>query len=118
MVNVVMLKPLSYPNADRIVEFLSSSFLVASSLACVPQFHFYRRHSSVFQEVAAYDAGGPGFNITGQRQEQVNGLHVKPALIGVVLGIAYPSVSVASSPPSSTASRFGIRRCSYRYHSY
>jgi hypothetical protein len=43
---------------------------------------------------------------------------VKPALIGVVLGIAYPSVSVASSPPSSTASRFGIRRCSYRYHSY
>ena len=30
----------------------------------------------MFQEVAAYDFTGPGFNITGDRPEQVHGIHV------------------------------------------
>jgi putative ABC transport system permease protein len=76
VVNAVLLNPLTYPNADRIVEFLSPSSVVASNQHNVPEFHFFRRQTSVFQEVAAYDDGGPGFNITGERPEQVRGLHV------------------------------------------
>ncbi|HUZ96018.1 MAG TPA: ABC transporter permease [Edaphobacter sp.] len=76
IVNVVLLKPLSYPNADRIVEFLSPSSVTASNQHSVPEFHFFHRQTSVFQEVAAYDDGGPGFNITSDRPEQIHGLHV------------------------------------------
>jgi putative ABC transport system permease protein len=80
VVNAVLLKPLSYPGADRIVEFLLPSpdggGIIASNLACIPEFHTYQRQTNIFREVAAYDSGGPGFNLTGGRPEQVHGLHV------------------------------------------
>jgi len=76
VVNGVLLKPLSYPDADRIVEFGSRSSVLANFLSNIPKFHAYQRQTSVFREVAAYDNGGPGFNLTGDRPEQVQGIHV------------------------------------------
>jgi len=79
VVNAVLLKPLSYPHADRIVQFGSRSVTIASYLSSVPEFHIYRQQSQVFQEVAAYDMAGPGFNLTGDRPQQVRGIHVTEA---------------------------------------
>ncbi|MGB7168106.1 MAG: ABC transporter permease [Acidobacteriaceae bacterium] len=76
VVNAVLLKPLGYPNADRIVQFGSRSTTIASFLSNVPEFHIYQRQTRVFQEVAAYDMSGPGFNLTGDRPEQIRGIHV------------------------------------------
>ena len=76
VVNAVLLKPLAYPNADRIVEFGSRSEMIASFLSNVPELHAYQRATRAFQEVAAYDIAGPGFNITEGRPEQVRGIHV------------------------------------------
>jgi putative ABC transport system permease protein len=76
VVNAVLLKPLSYPDADRIVEFGSRSTTLANFLSCVPQFHGYQRQTGIFKEVAAYDMAGPGFNLTGDRLEQIHGVHV------------------------------------------
>jgi putative ABC transport system permease protein len=76
VVNAVLLKPLSYPDADRIVEFGTRSTTLANFLSCVPEFHEYQRQTSVFREVAAYDMAGPGFNLTGEQPEQVRGIHV------------------------------------------
>ena len=76
VVNAVLLKPLSYPDADRMVEFGSRSTTLANFLSCVPEFHAYRRQTSVFKDVAAYDTAGPGFNLTVGRPEQVHGIHV------------------------------------------
>jgi hypothetical protein len=67
VVNAVLLKPLSYPDADRIVEFGSRSSTLADFLSNVTAFHEYQRQTSVFKEVAAYDLAGPGFNLTGDR---------------------------------------------------
>ncbi len=39
-------------------------------------FHVYQRQTSVFQEVAALDFTSPGFNLTGDRPEQLRGIHV------------------------------------------
>ena len=39
-------------------------------------FEEFRRQTSVFKDVAAYDFGGPGFNVTGGQPEQVHGIHV------------------------------------------
>ncbi len=76
VVDAVLLKPLSYPDADRIVEFGSRSTTLANFLSCIPEFHAYHRQTSVFQDVAAYDTAGPGFNLTVGRPEQVHGIHV------------------------------------------
>ncbi|HEY1903966.1 MAG TPA: ABC transporter permease [Terracidiphilus sp.] len=76
VVNAVLLKPLSYPNADRLVQFLNVSPDGRGPSASIPKFHIWQHQTNVFQEVAAYDFGGPGFNITGDRPEQVHGLHV------------------------------------------
>jgi len=75
VVNAVLLKPLTYPDADRIVEFLLPSS-IANNLASIPEFHAYQRQSSVFQEIAAYDRISPGFNLTGERPELIQGIHV------------------------------------------
>ncbi len=75
VVNAVLLKPLAYPDADRIVQFLYPNSLL-DNITSIPEFHFYQRQTAVFKEVAAYDFAGPGFNVTGERPEQVRGLHV------------------------------------------
>ena len=91
VVNTVLLKPLTYPDPGRIMIFEETSPQGNSNGANVPEFHIWQQQSNVFQDVAAYDFGGPGFNITGDRPEQVKGIHVTQryfALFGapVILG--------------------------------
>ncbi|HUY80442.1 MAG TPA: ABC transporter permease [Acidobacteriaceae bacterium] len=91
VVNTVLLKPLTYPDASRIVMLLHTSPQGSGGAANVPEFHTWLQQSNVLYDVAAYDFGGPGFNITGDRPEQVHGIHVTQryfALFGapVILG--------------------------------
>jgi putative ABC transport system permease protein len=76
VVNAVILKPLSYPDADRIVQLQNTGPDGNWDGASIPKFHNWQQQTSIFQEVAAYDFSGPGFNITGDRPEQIHGLHV------------------------------------------
>ena len=80
VVNTVLLKPLTYPEADRMVEFFHRSAdgggMLASNLASIPAFRAYQQQTSVFQDIAAYDFTSPGFNLTGDRPEQLHGIHV------------------------------------------
>ena len=76
VVNAVLLKPLTYPDADRIVQIELAGPNGHDSAASIPKFHIYQQQASIFKEVAAYDFAGPGFNVTGDRPEQVHGLHV------------------------------------------
>ena len=76
VVDAVLLKPLAYPEADRMVNFLWPSSVIANNLHCIPEFHFFQRQTNLFQEVAAFDNAGPGYNLTGSRPEQVHGIHV------------------------------------------
>jgi putative ABC transport system permease protein len=76
VVNTVLLKPLTYPDADRIVQFLLTSPDGKGAAASPTKFNNWREQTSVLQDVAAYDFGGPGFNLTGDRPEQVHGIHV------------------------------------------
>jgi len=76
VVNAVLLKSLSYPDADRIVQLLTTYSGGSGSVASIPKFHNWQQQTTIFKEVAAYDFAGPGFNLTGDRPEQVHGLHV------------------------------------------
>src|SRR5579863_5428110 len=75
VVNAVLLKPLTYPDADRMVDFPAQVPGIASSLHCVAEFHFFQRQTNLFKEVVAFDNAGPGFNLTGGLPEQVHGIH-------------------------------------------
>ena len=58
------------------VQFLSTSPNGNNPVASITKFHNWQQQTSVFQDVAAYDFGGPGFNLTGAVPEQVHGIHV------------------------------------------
>jgi putative ABC transport system permease protein len=76
VVNTVLLKPLTYPDPDRIVQFLLTSPGGSGAGASITKLHNWQEQTSVFQDVSAYDFGGPGFNLTGAVPEQVHGIHV------------------------------------------
>jgi len=83
VVNAVLLKPLNYPDADRIVQCVLTSPDGNFPGASIPKFMIWRQQTSVFKDVAAYDFAGPGFNITGDRPELVHGIHVSEAYFRV-----------------------------------
>jgi hypothetical protein len=83
VVNAVLLKPLSYPDADRIVQFELTSPEGKDAIASIPKLQNWQQQTSVFKDVAAYDFAGPGFNITGDRPEQVHGIHVSESYFRV-----------------------------------
>ena len=76
VVNAVLLKPLGYPDADRIVQILLTSPQGSGPGASIPKFQEWQKQTSIFKDVAAYDFAGPGFNITGDRPELIHGIHV------------------------------------------
>src|SRR5262245_1218909 len=77
VVNAVLLQPLPYPEPDRIVQLLNRSPQGSFPGASVPKYNVWRAQSDVLQDVAAYDQGGPGINISGgDRPERVKGIHV------------------------------------------
>jgi len=79
VVNTVLLKPLTYPDADRIVQLFTAFPDGKGSAASPTKFNNWRTQTSVLQDVSAYDFGGPGFNLTGDHPEQVHGIHVSEA---------------------------------------
>lgn len=79
VVDTVLLKPLTYPDSDRIVRFMNTSPSGSGNSASPENFNTWRAQTGVFQDVAAYDFGGPGFNLTGAVPEQVHGIHVSQA---------------------------------------
>ena len=77
VVNTVLLQPLAYPEPDRLVQLELSSPQGNGNITSIPKFIIWREQTQVFQDVAAYDLGGPGVNLTGEdRPEQLKGVHV------------------------------------------
>jgi predicted permease len=75
VVNAVLLKPLGYPDPERIVQILNSTPDGEFPGASVPKFHIWQEQTAVFSDVAGYDSG-VGMNLTGEIPEQVHGAHV------------------------------------------
>jgi len=76
VVNSVLLKPLPYPDADRIVVLMNSTRQGNFPGASVPKYNAWRSQTRALEDVAAYDVGGPGINIGGgERPEQAKGIH-------------------------------------------
>jgi predicted permease len=77
VVNEVILKPLAYPEPDRLVAVERSFKQGTGESVSVPKFNYWKDHNQVFDSITAYDFGGPGLNLSnGSTPEQVRGSHV------------------------------------------
>jgi putative ABC transport system permease protein len=76
VVNAVLIKPLSYPDPGRIVQFLLTFPDGPKQGASVSDFRLWREQTRVFQYVSAYDFDPRVVNLTGGVPEQLHGIHV------------------------------------------
>ena len=86
VVDRVLLRPLPYVNADRLVNVVRKSPGGISQSMSIPKFVSIRQ-ADFLEAVAVYDFMGPGMNLSGTgTPEQVRGVHVSEAyfrLLGV-----------------------------------
>jgi len=77
VVNAVLLKPLTYPDADRIVLFFVTTPAGPAYGSSATKFNILRRQSETFQDVAAYEYSPNSLNLTsGAFPEQIDGIRV------------------------------------------
>jgi predicted permease len=77
VVDAVLLKPLTYPDPQALVQLVTTSSQGPIPVASIPEYNIWQQQSNIFQQVAAYDWGGAGTNLAGgDHPEQVLGMRV------------------------------------------
>lgn len=115
VVNTVLLQPLSYPDADRLVELELSSPQGNSNITSIPKFNVWREQAQVFDSVTAYDFAH-GINVTGgERPEQLKGIHASADYFRVfgapvVLGRTYTAEEDRPGGPAVVVVSNGLWR--------
>jgi putative ABC transport system permease protein len=76
VVDAVLLQPLPYPDASRLVRLCRDFQGQPQCATSIPKFMTWSR-AQAFDAIAAYDFAGPGLNLSGgDRPEQIKGIHV------------------------------------------
>jgi len=77
VVNAVLLKPLTYPDPGRIVQFRMNSPVGLDYGGSATRFNVLRGQHEAFEDVSAYEYNGIGLNLTGNAfPEQIHAIHV------------------------------------------
>jgi putative ABC transport system permease protein len=88
VVNSVLVRPLSYPHAERIVQTEKVTTTGLSYSASIPLFLYWRDHSRTLQHLSAYSVLPVGFNLAERSMpERIPGLRVSADFFRV-LGVA------------------------------
>jgi predicted permease len=75
VVNAVLLQPLPYPDAERLVRLCREFQGRPQCAESIPKYTAWSR-AQAFDAIAAYDFAGPGLNLSGgDRPEQIKGIH-------------------------------------------
>ncbi|MCL4178176.1 MAG: ABC transporter permease [Verrucomicrobia bacterium] len=74
-INAILLRPLPYPQPDRLVEILEAARQESPSVVAYPDFLDWQRQTQLFADMAAYQLAA--FNLTGADEpERVKGLRI------------------------------------------
>jgi len=76
VVNAVLLKPLSYPKPDRLVQFWLKSTEGSVPGASIPDLRFWLQHAEAVDDISAYDLGQGVLSLTSGMPEELRGVHV------------------------------------------
>ncbi len=90
MINVVLLKPLPYPEPGRIMCVARGfpDFQGRGNSTSIPKFNAWKKND-VFESMAAYDFAGPGMNVGGSdHPEQVKGIHASSRFFRAIRRVA------------------------------
>ncbi len=102
VIDAVLLKPLTYPHPDELVSLVNTSPRGNFNGATIQRFKLWQEQTGIFQQVAAYDFGGAGMNITGgDHPQQVEGVHVSAdyfAMFGAPLIVGRTFTAAEDSP--------------------
>jgi putative ABC transport system permease protein len=101
VVNAVLLRPLPYPEAERLV-YVGQQYRSGLAGSGEPKFLFWREHQQSFEALACYsNFGGAGGNLAGGNEaEYVHGARVSEELFRV-LGV-YPALGRAFTKEEDT----------------
>ncbi|MDX2154367.1 MAG: ABC transporter permease [Bryobacteraceae bacterium] len=109
LVNAVLLGPLPYPDADRIVQFLFATPGSEGLTLSVPVVAALSRETDVFEAVAAYDFGGPGISITsGGEPEQVTAVHAAAGFFSILRAPMAAGRTFTEEEDRPKAGRFAV----------
>ena len=102
VVDAVLLKPLAYPDPQSLVQVVTTSRWGPLAAASIPHFALWHRQTGIFQQIAAYDFGGTGMNLSnGDHPEQIEAIHVTRdyfALLGAPLMSGRTFTAAEDSP--------------------
>ena len=76
VIDAVLLKPLNYPEPNRIVQFFLSSPHGSAKGESIPDLRFLLDRASSVEQISAYDFAQSEMGLTSQVPEQVQGIHV------------------------------------------
>jgi predicted permease len=114
VINTVLLKPLPYPDPQALVQLMNTSQQGNFPGASIPKLNIWLQQKKIFQQVAAYDFGGAGMNLTGGDQpQQVQGIHVSAgyfALFGapVAMGRTFTAAEDSSHGGNVVVLSYGL----------
>ena len=107
VINTVLLRPLPYPSADRLmllwnVDIRNSE---GENIISAPTFHDWQQQTDAFQSMAIFDSGGTGYNLSenGSDPERVSGVRVSSQFFDV-LGVK-PMLGRSFRPEEEIAGR-------------
>jgi len=102
VVNTVLLQPLPYPRAKRIVQLVVSFPQGKAAILSVPQFMAMRQAEGPLEDFTLYDIRGPGVNLTGgARPEQIKGIQASAnyfQLFGAPVALGRPYSAAEDQP--------------------
>ncbi len=88
VINATLLKPISYPDPDRLVAVFESSIRdrTDQNIVSAPNFTDWQRQNDVFENMALLDSAGRGYDLAshGQQPERVSGLRVSAGFFPVL----------------------------------
>lgn len=115
VVDKVLLQPLPYPEADRIMQVERKFPQGTGSSTSIPKY-FAWRQNNVFASMALADQQGPGINLSrGDRSEQIKGVHISAdyfKVFGVspMMGRTFTAAEDAPNGPKAVVISQGLWR--------
>src|SRR6185503_12878526 len=87
VVNATFLRPLSFPDADRLMTVWKARIQDPTDINIIsmPNYKEWRQRSRSFASLAIFDSAGRGYNLTGIAEpEQVSGVRVTASFFDVL----------------------------------
>ncbi|HEV3278768.1 MAG TPA: ABC transporter permease [Terriglobia bacterium] len=109
VINATLLKPVPFPDPDRLVLVFETSGKGPDNynIVSAPNYWDFKRENHVFEDIAIFDSGGRGYNLsatgTKQEPEQVSGLRVSASFFPL-LGVK-PFLGRTFAPEEETLGR-------------